>query len=330
MNLRAIIAAVVLAGSEWPLAGGGPVTALVYSPDGSALISNADGGLAIRAPDDAVVRRRVPCNLRKINALTFHPSGRYFAVAGGTPGARGGVVLMSWPDGRETDRLEVFTDQATCVAFSADGAGLAVGSADHTVRVWRVSQPMTHPVDVANLEGHAGPVQAVAFAVAGTNLITAGADRSLKVWTLPNGRLVRSLTSHTEAIQALALGPVSVRGMPVGLEYCASAGLDQTVRIWQPGVGRMVRIIRHHAGAVLALAYLPDGSALYSAGAEGIIRRIDPDSDEILEQWSAHRDWIYVLSASPDGSRLASGDWAGEVRVWETRKGAPRTPTVAP
>ena len=56
-----------------------------------------------------------------------------------------------------------------------------------------------------------------------------------------------------------------------------------------------------------------------SRGKEGIIRRMDGDSDTIQAEWRAHDDWIYSLALSPDGATLASGDWSGSVRVHDLR-----------
>ena len=47
--------------------------------------------------------------------------------------------------------------------------------------------------------------------------------------------------------------------------------------------------------------------------------RIEGDSDTIEETWRAGPDWIYSLAVSPDGATLASGDWAGNVRVQEIK-----------
>ena len=86
----------------------------------------------------------------------------------------------------------------------------------------------------------------------------------------------------------------------------------------------MVRIVRGHGGPVFAVVYSADGSRLYSAGQEGIVRVIDADSDQILHSWAAHDDWIYSLAMSPDGRWLASGDWKGKVKLWDLREAAPK------
>jgi WD40 repeat protein len=104
------------------------------------------------------------------------------------------------------------------------------------------------------------------------------------------------------------------------LAACASAGDDRTVRIWQPEVGRMVRIVRRHGGPVFALAYSPDGKFLYSAGAEGVIRRIDAESDAILQSWPMPGKWIYSIALSANGAKLVYGDWSGKVRMLDLAK----------
>ncbi len=293
-----------------------PVTTLAFSPDGTALISNSDRRIDIRSPKDAAIQRQVPCGLQKITSIAFRQDGRVLAVGGGEPGVRGEVLLLSWPEGKVLHRLTNHTDLVTSVAFDAGGKRLGIASSDHTARIWQFKEN-TEPTSAFVLTGHAGPVLAIAFSPSGQSIVTASADRSLKVWSPADGHLLRSFSHHTEAIHAMAFRPRSADdASPV---TCASAGDDRSVRVWQPEIGRMVRIVRRHEGPVFALAWSSDGGALFSAGKEGIIRRIDAASDTIQNQWRAHDDWIYALAISPDGAMLASGDWSGGVRLHDLR-----------
>lgn len=292
-----------------------PVTALAFSTDGAALVANGDRRLDVRSPKDASVQRHLACDLAKITTLNFAPNGRALAVGGGEPGVRGEVQILSWPEGSVRHRLGDHTDLVTRVAFDREGKRLAAASSDHTARVWLLPAEGA-PVKAFTLTGHAGPVLAIGFSPSGQSIVTASADRSLKVWSNEDGRLLRTFSHHTEAIHALAFRPGAA---PV---TCASAGDDHTVRIWQPEIGRMVRIIRQHERPVLALAWSADGTALFSAGQEGTIRRIAADSDTIQAQWRAHDDWIYALALSPDGRILASGDWSGTVRLHDPHRSA--------
>lgn len=293
------------------LLGAVPVTALVYSPDGGALLSNGDRTIDVRSPKDAALQRRIECPLAKITSLAFSPDGQWLAAAGGEPGLRGEAVIFSWPEGVLKHRFGNHEDVVTSIAIDLAGKRLVTASADHSAKVWSLAAGAA-PVETLTLGGHSAALLAAAFSPGNGSVVTASADRSLKVWAVDDGKLQRSLGHHTEAVHALAFRPAFQ-----GPATCASAGDDRTVRLWQPEIGRMVRIVRHHEGPVLALAWSPDGRHLYSAGQEGLIRRINGDSDAIEKQWRPGTDWIYALAVSPDGANIAAGDWAGEVRVVE-------------
>jgi WD40 repeat protein len=294
-----------------------PITALVFSPDGTTLVSNGDRCVEIRSPKDASIQRKLACELLKITTLAFAPNGRVLAVGGGEPGVSGEVQLLTWPEGEVLYHFGDNTDLVTRIAFDTEGKRLAVAASDHAAKIWNLSQHHA-PVLAFTLTGHAGPVLAIGFSPSAQSIVTTSADRSLKVWSSHDGRLLRTFSHHTEAIHALAFRPqLAGDTAPV---TCASAGDDRTVRVWQPEIGRMVRIVRGHEGSIFALAWTNDGAALFSAGKEGIIRRIAADSDIIEAQRHAHTDWIYTLALSPDGHTLASGDWAGTVHLQDARR----------
>jgi WD40 repeat protein len=290
-----------------------PVTALAFSPDGSALVSSGDRALDVRSPKDATVQRSIECPLAKVTTLAFSPDGRWLAAGGGEPGLRGEVVLLSWPDGVLRHRFGNHEDLVTCVAIDSASKRLVTASADHSAKVWSLAGAAA-PVESFTLTGHSAAVLAATFSPGNGDVVTASADRSLKVWSAAEGKLQRSLGHHTETVHALAFRPATT-----GPATCASAGDDRTVRIWQAEIGRMVRIIRNHEAPVLALAWSADGRLLFSAGQEGIIRRINGDSDVIEHQWRSGSDWTYSLAVSPDGSTVAAGDWSGSVKLHSLR-----------
>jgi WD40 repeat protein len=297
-----------------------PVTALGYSPNGTALAGNGQRCIELRSPADAAVQHRIPCALPRITSLAFHPGGQFLAAGGGNPGLDGEVLIMDWREHKTLYQLADFSDLVTSVSFNAEGALLGAASADGTARVWKFPRDGSAPSQAFNLKGHAGPVLTIRFSPTGESVVTAGADRSLKVWSAHDGTLLRTLSHHTEAVHALAFLPLDKQASGgASPAVCATSGDDRTVRIWQPETGRMVRIVRQHQGAVFCLAFSPDGTTLYSAGKEGVVRRLDTGSDAILGSWPAQPDWIYSMAVSPDGAKLATGDWSGNVRILDAR-----------
>lgn len=296
---------------------GAPVAALAFAPDAKTVLYGDHRSIVVSSAKDGALQRRVQLDFPKVSSLAFSPDGRFVAAAGGTPGIGGVAVLMDWKNEKILQRFTNFTDLATSVAFSPDGRFLAVASADDSVNVLKLNADGANGVESHKLEGHAGPVLAVAFSPTEQTIVTASADRSLKVWDAGSGKLIRSFNHHTEIVHALAFRPLERNSDSPRPAYCASASDDHTVRVWQPEIGRMVRIVRKHEGPVFAATYSRDGTRLFSAGKEGIVRVIDSESDEILEHWRASDDWIYSLALSPDGKTLATGDWAGQVKLWD-------------
>jgi len=283
-----------------------PISALAFSPDGSILASSGHQRVDLRSPEDAAVLNKIECEFPRVSSLLFANNDRLI-VGGGVPGVTGVVTVVELKTKSAARSFGGYSDLVTSLAISPDGQWLAIGSADHSV----VLEPLTHSTPGIRLVGHSGAVLAAVFSPSGDLVITASADRSIKTWNL-KGELIRSFNQHTEIIHALALRP---RAGPGPFE-CASGSDDHTVRIWQPAIGRMVRIIRGHGAPIFALSYDPSGTTLFSARKEGVIRRLDNDSDEILTMRAAHDDAIYSLTVSPDGQKLASGDWTGNVKIW--------------
>lgn len=281
-----------------------PVAGLAFHPDGALIVAHHDA-VVVRSVTDGAVTGKIDADVRRVCAVAVGDG--VVAIGGGTPGQKGKVVVWDWKTKRVVAEIEGFGDVVTAVAI--DGRRLAAGSADGSARLWRLE---ARPVELARLTGHTAGVRAVAFG--GALVATAASDRSVKVWEAGTGKLVRTLANHTAAVHALAVRPGA------GPWTVASGGDDRTVRVWQPGIGRMVRIVRKHEGAVLALAYSADGATLYSAGAEGVVRSIDADGDEVSARWPAHDDWIYAIAVSADGKWVATGDWAGDVRVWDAKR----------
>ena len=293
-----------------------PVTDLAFPGEGEKLISTGRKQLQILFLATGK-RDMVPCEMQRLLSLAIDSRSRFVVLGGGSPGERGMATVLDWQTKKVVQRETNFRDWVTCVALKPDDAYFVAGSADATAQIYPVSSASDKDAAIT-LKGHTGPVLGAAWSPDSELIVTASADRSLKVWRAVDGTLLRSLPHHTEAVHTVVFYPGKADSP---LAQCASGSDDQTVRIWQPKIGRMVRIIRGHEGPIFALAYSPDGSALFSAGKEGIIRKLDPNSDRILGEWKEHQDAIYSLAFDSTGEHLASGDWSGAIKLWRFKNG---------
>lgn len=296
---------------------GVPVSALAFSSDGASRYVGAHHQVQIHARNGTPPSRTLKVDFPVVKTIAVHGAG-WLAVGGGFPGELGSVQFMRAMRATGESASIVVDDHDDLVESAAwrpnsDPPECAAASADGSISVyaWPRDFLPAEPTRRWHLTDHAGPVTAVAYDPSGQILVSVSADRSVKVWDAVTGDLIRSLNNHTDRVHALAFRPGAVPA------ECATGSDDGTVRIWQPGIGRMLRIIRHEGGSTFALAYSPDGRAVFAAGRDGIIRKWDADSDALGSEWPAHRDWIYSLALSPDGTRLASGAWSGDVKIWE-------------
>ncbi|NJN98698.1 MAG: hypothetical protein HC875_33710, partial [Anaerolineales bacterium] len=56
--------------------------------------------------------------------------------------------------------------------------------------------------------------------------------RTIRLWRLPDGKPLKTLTGHADALVGLALSPLPLPG-DTGGWLLASASRDQTVRLWR-------------------------------------------------------------------------------------------------
>ncbi len=284
--------------------------AIVLSSDrqGATCIAATDGAVAIGGHggiDLYLPDRRVALGAkRNVFALVF--SGDRLLEAGGKAGESGLVQCWSWKDEKLIWSKQEHDDVATSVA--AAGGLVFSGSADKSIAVLDAATGQRRQY----LTGHAGPVLTLAASSDGKILASAGADRSIRIWSVEKLEIVRSINNHSDSVNALAWSPDGKR--------LASASSDRTVRIWQPDIGRLVRIVRGHDAKVLSLAYGPEWIA--SGAADGKVRRIDVESDAILESLEGHKDWVVGVAIAQ--GKLFSADWSGRALLW--RPGMPPQP----
>jgi general transcriptional corepressor TUP1 len=85
-------------------------------------------------------------------------------------------------------------DGVTTVAMSPDGAYVAAGSLDKSVRVWDTRGGHLHE-RLDGAEGHQDSVYSVAFAPNGRQLVSGSLDKTIKMWELADH--VRPMMGHS-------------------------------------------------------------------------------------------------------------------------------------
>ncbi len=190
------------------------------------------------------------------------------------------------------------------VAFSPDGATLAVGCTDSTVMIWdRGSWTMSY-----TLRRHkGGRVRAVAFSPDNKTLATAGSDGIARLWDYRSQTALCALRGHTRSVNTVAWSPDG--------ETLATGSSDGSIRLWDGQSGAALQVLNFHWGYVSTLTFSP-ADMLVSGGKDRVVRVIDYRSGQLLRKLEGHMELVSAVAFSPDGLTLATASADQTVKLW--------------
>ena len=146
------------------------------------------------------------------------------------------------------------------MTFSPDGARLASGSWDETVRLWDVATGE----EIRQLKDSTNWATSVAFSPDGTRLASGSLDDTARLWDVATGNEIRRFEGHTDWVESVAFSPDGTR--------LASGSKDETVRLWDVATGDEVRRLEGHTYVVFSVAFSPDGTRLASGSGDKSVR----------------------------------------------------------
>ena len=139
------------------------------------------------------------------------------------------------------------------VAVAPNGAWLAGGGADGTVRTWDIGTGSPG----RSFAGHSAAVRALAIAPNGTWFVSGSADGTLRTWDVATGQLRGALDRQTAAVLAAAIAPDET--------WIAIGSADGTLRFVDAASGHLRRTLNTHT-IMRDLAVTADGRLLVTIG----------------------------------------------------------------
>ena len=280
-----------------------PVLALSWSIDGKILASSGYHE-ALLWSDDGKLRRRISRLPQRIHGLAFADSNT-LAVAAGTPG-KSGEVLLCRIDSTEAPRLLArLSDVTTCLAINKSRTTIAVGGADNAIHIFSLPDGNEKVV-----QQHADWVTSLAFSNDESKLASASRDRTARIFDVKTGDLLETYAEHLQPLYAVAF---SDDGKTV-----FSGGREKKIHSWQTHEAKKNGEFPALDGDVLALCVAD--SNLFAAGGEKEIYVFNAGDRKQIRTLSGHTDWIYTIAWHEESKRLASGSFNGEIRIWNVEK----------
>jgi WD40 repeat protein len=286
------------------------VNSVAFSPDGTRMITTSDDQTT-RIWDATTGEELQTFYGQTINVTNaaYSPDGTRIATAIGN----GQVSVLDAATGRELLTLAGHSSNIRMVAFSPDGTRIVTAGSDKTARIWSAG-PNREFLTLVNGPAILSQIGAkLAYSPDGSQLAVAYSDPTAKVWEVPTGKLIFSLSGHSDEVIFIAY---SFDGSRI-----VTAVRDGTAKVWDAKTGKELLKLSGHTNAVAGVAFSPDGSRLATASFDDTAKIWDAKTGQEILTLRGHTNWLVSIVFSYDGSRIATSSFDGTAMVWNAKTG---------
>ncbi len=223
-------------------------------------------------------------------------------------------VRNVWQQESMWDSPSIVIDRAIALAFSPDGATLAIGSGLASrsgqlaiVKVADGSVIATMP------DLHSDTIFGLAYSPDGRWLASCGADKMTKLLNAQSYEIAKLFEGHTHHVLGLAWQEDANR--------LATASSDTTVKIWDIEKGESIKTITGFGTEVTSLAFVGATVNTVSSTMNNLVRIHDSNTGKQNKQFGPTADSLYSVVASPNGKYFVATGQEGIARVWSVEDG---------
>lgn len=292
------------------------ITALRFSPDGKFLAVSGNREILLHKADGSGIAKRLPGKAERILSIAFSTDGTLLVAGGGTPSRFGEIQFWDPREGKLLRTAEVTSDTVFGASLSPDGKKVAVGCTDNTVRAFDTSNAK----ELYKISSHENWVLATVFGADSKRFVSVGRDRAAKLVDANAGQFLENVNQMRGELSAVARHPkkdVIVIGGDDRIPYIYMLDRPRNIKVGEELT--LIRKLDPQDGAIFALDWSTDGKWIAVAGASPSVGIYDAESGAKVAACKGHSAGIYAVSFSPDGTRLATGGFDGQVRLYSTK-----------
>jgi WD40 repeat protein len=201
------------------------------------------------------------------------------------------------------------------VATSPDGAWIASGSDDATVKIWHASDgTLARTLAIGGLF----QVTALAFDYGSTTLAVGYGDGSIRLWNPTNGVLVRTINlSWNGGVNYL--GKIASLSFSPNGQYLAAGSGDLYTRIWKVSDGTKYQSWVKNTGPLQSVAWSPDGTKVATGSEDKTAVVLNTNGwGNVSGTPKTLGSNVTAVAFSPDGTVLVAGCLDRTITFWQT------------
>ena len=279
-----------------------PVQSAVFSPnDQQAVILSGSSSLEIFRIQNGKRLGVISSHEHKAISLVLHAGGK-LAVTGGQDD-----TVRIWSTDQSTAQavMRGHLSAVSVLALNTGGEILASGSLDGTVILWNMKE---HELLKSTKVIGKSSIKSLAFHPNGRILAIGGEDGSLQFRSIPEMKLITTLSGHKNSINDLEFNP---RG-----DLFVSGSEDGTVIIWDWKVKKQRSKINFE-DAVSTISINPKLAEIVVGTAGGRLETWSLAKGTLLHQITESGPLISSTGYDRNGSRIISALEDGTVEIWE-------------
>jgi WD40 repeat protein len=291
------------------------ITALRFSPDGKFLAVGGNREILLHNADGSGLAKRLQGDAERILSIAFSADGKLMAAGGGTPAQFGEIQWWDAREGKVLRTQKVSSDTVFGAALSPDGAKVAVGCVDNTVREFETATGK----ELYKIGGHENWPLGIVFGIDSKRLVSVGRDRAAKLIDANAGQFLENVNQARGELTAVARHPSKdeiVIGGEDRVPYVYLMDRPRNMKVGEEAT--LVRMLDPQDGAIFALDWSPDGKRIAVAGAGASVNLYDAETGALTASCKGHSAGIYSVAFSPDSAHLATGGFDGQVRLYRT------------
>jgi len=252
--------------------------------------------------------------------LNFSPNGAYLACGGGRAGKSGNVVAWDLKTGERIIEVGKEYEIVLGADVSPDLKTAIMGGPGRNIKLWDT----VAGEQINSIKKHSDWLLCAGYSPDGVIFATGGRNGGLYVWEAGTGYEFYTLKGHTGGVTGIDWRPDG--------NVLASCSEDGQVMLWEMTEGKQIKKWEAHKGGVLAIAFAPNGN-IATVGRDKTAKIWQGDG-KALRTIAASDDIVLSVAFSHDSKRIFTGDWHGNIKVWDAENGAevatidPNPPTI--